>query len=409
MKSKGFTTEILHGDRQSAIEHGALIKPIHTSVAFGYKTAEEICAVFQGRQPGFSYGRQNNPTVGALEQKISKMEGGLASICFATGMAAITTTLLTLLRAGDHLVSSAFLFGNTNSLFNTLTTLGIEVTFVDATNAANVQAAIRPNTRIVFVETIANPCTQVADMEGIGELCAERGLLFIVDNTMTSPWVFRPAKVKAGLVINSLTKYVGGHGNALGGAVTETGVFDWSRYPNIYENYKTGKPSSWGLLQIRKKGLRDTGASMTAETAHHLAMGAETMALRQEREASNALTLARFFASHPAIKKVFYPGLESHPEHARAKRLFRTFGSLMSIELKPEVDCFQFLNKLELVILSTNLGDNRTLAIPVAHTIFYEMGAERRASMGIADNTIRLSIGIEDVEDLLADFEQALG
>lgn len=409
MKTQGFTTAILHSDRQSPIEHGSTLKPIHTSVAYCYKSAEEIAAVFQGREPGYSYARQGNPTVAALEQKITRMEGGLASICFATGMAAITTTMLSLLRSGDHVVSSAFLFGNTNSFFNTLANFGIEVSFVDATDAQNVAAAIRPNTRMVFVETIANPCTQISDLAAIGELCAEQGLLFIVDNTMTSPWNFRPVTVKAGLVINSLTKFIGGHGNALGGAVTDSGLFDWESFPNIYDNYKTGAPRNWGLLQIRKKGLRDTGASLSAEVAHHIAMGAETLALRQERSAANALALARFFAGHPAIKRVFYPGLASHPEHERAKALFRGFGSLMSIELVPEKDCFAFINALKLVILSTNLGDNRTLAIPVAHTIFHEMGPERRASMGIADGTVRLAIGIEDIEDLIADFSQALG
>ena len=408
MKTQGFTTAILHSDRQSPIEHGSTLKPVHTSVAFCYESAEEIAAVFQGRQPGYSYGRQSNPTVSALEQKITLMEGGIASICFATGMAAITTTMLSLLRRGDHVISSAFLFGTTNSFFNSLANFGIETSFVDATDVKNVAEAIRPNTRLVFVETIANPCTQVSDLAAIGDLCAERGLLFVVDNTMTSPWNFRPVTVKAGLVINSLTKFIAGHGNALGGAVTETGVFDWTRFPNLYDNYKTGAPQGWGLLQIRKKGLRDTGASLSPEVAHHIAMGAETLALRQERSASNALALARFFESHPAVKHVFYPGLASHPEHERAKTLFRGFGSLMSIELVPEKNCFAFIDALKLVILSTNLGDNRTLAIPVAQTIFYEMGPERRASMGISDGTVRLAIGIEDIADLVEDFRQAL-
>ncbi len=408
MKSEGFTTKILHNDRQSEIEHGSLHKPVHTSVAFEYGDARSLADVFQGKSCGYSYGRQNNPTVAALESKITLMEQGVASVCFATGMAAITATMVSLLRAGDHLVSSAFLFGNTNSLFNTLKNLGIEVTFVDATNVNNIAAALQANTKAVFVETIANPCTQISDLEGIGDLCASRGLLYIVDNTVTSPYLFLAKTVKAGLIINSVTKYIGGHGNALGGAVTETGNYDWSVFGNIYDNYKKGPVCNWGLLQIKKKGLRDMGGTMAPESAHSLAVGAETLALRMERSCENAAALAGFFESHPKVEKVFHPSIASHPEHERAKRLFRHFGSLMSIELVGQVDCFDFLNALETVVASSNLGDNRTLAIPVAHTIFYEMGPERRASMGISDSMIRLSVGIEDIDDLLADFERAL-
>lgn len=408
MKAKGFTTAILHSDRQGGIEHGSLHKPVHNSITFAHATAADIAAVFQGKQAGYTYARQVNPTVVALEKKISLMEDCLATCCFGTGMAAISATFLSLLKAGDHLVSSSFLFGNTNSFFNTLRNFGIEVSFVDATEAANVEAALQPNTRAVFVETIANPCTQIADLAAIGTLCAARGLLYVVDNTMTGPWSFRPKTVGAGLVINSLSKFVGGHGNALGGAVSETGLFDWSRYPHIIENYKTGNPALWGLQQIRKKGLRDSGGSLAPESAHHLAVGAETLTLRQERSSSNAQALADWFAAAPQIAQVFYPGLQRHPQHLRAKELFRHSGSLMSIELKPEVDCFKFLDALELAILTTNLGDTRTLIIPVAHTIYHEMGPARRAEMGISDGTVRISIGIEDIDDLIADFSQAL-
>ncbi|KAF7599796.1 MAG: hypothetical protein CGU29_06500 [Candidatus Dactylopiibacterium carminicum] len=408
MNRKGFTTSILHSDRTGGIEHGSLHKPVHSSITFAQPTAADIAAVFQGRQAGLTYGRQVNPTTSALEKKLTLMEEGLATCCFATGMAAISTTMLALLRSGDHLVSSSFLFGNTNSVFNTFANYGIDTSFVDATAVANVEAALRPNTRAVFVETIANPCTQISDLAGIGKLCAERGLLFIVDNTMTSPWNFRPKSVGAGLVINSLSKYIGGHGNALGGSVTETGVFDWQAFPNILDIYKTGPAHNWGMLQIRKKGLRDLGATLSPDAASQIAFGAETLALRQERSASNALELAHWFEAHPAVAQVFHPGLESHPQYARAQRLFRHAGSLMSIELRPEVDCFRFLDALELVVIASNLGDNRTLAIPVAHTIYYEMGPARHAEMGITDGTVRFSIGIEDIDDLLADFGQAL-
>lgn len=220
----GFTTTILHNDRQKPVEHGSLHKPIHTSVTFGYQDARELAAVFQGRQPGYRYGRQGNPTVAALEDKISRMEQGNGTVCFATGMAAIGAIFQSLLYAGDHVVSSAFLFGNTNSLWQTVNRQGVQVSFVDATDVAQVEAALTPTTRIVFVETIANPRTQVADLARIGELCRQRGILYVVDNTMTSPYLFRPKTVGAGLVVNALTKSIGGHGNALGGSLTDTGL-----------------------------------------------------------------------------------------------------------------------------------------------------------------------------------------
>ncbi|UMR30585.1 cystathionine gamma-synthase family protein [Massilia sp. MB5] len=408
MKNYGFTTTILHNDRQKTIEQGSLHKPVHTSVAFGYADARQLASVFQGKEPGFRYGRQGNPTVSALEDKVNQMEQGVATLCFSTGMGAIGAVFQALLRAGDHMVSSAFLFGNTNSMWQTVAGQGVGVDFVDATDVANVAAALKPETRIVFVETVANPRTQIADLQRIGELCAQRGILYVVDNTMTTPYLFRPKDVGAGLVVNSLTKSIGGHGNALGGSLTDTGAYDWSKFPNIYENYKKAAPAQWGMAQIRAKGLRDFGAALGPEAAHHIAVGAETLALRMERTCANALALARLLEQDARVAAVYYPGLESHPQHGIAKELFKSYGSLLSFELKDGIDCFDYLNRLKLAVPASNLGDTRTLVIPVAHTIFYEMGAERRASMGIAESLIRVSVGIEDTADLLDDFASAL-
>lgn len=408
MSTKGFDTRNLHSDRRDKPEHGSLHKPIHTSIAFEYSDARVLADVFQGKRGGYNYGRQQNPTVAALQNRITRMEDGVASVAFATGMAAIGSIFFSLLRAGDHVISSTFLFGNTNSLFNTFARFGVDVTFVDATDVSAVAAARRDNTRLVFLETIANPATQVTDLEGIGKLCRQHNIVYVVDNTMTTPWLFQPKTVGASLIVNSLSKYIGGHGDALGGMVTETGLFDWAGYPNLYESYKVGPVSDWGLLQIKKKGLRDFGATLGPEAAHHLAVGSETLSLRMDKAASNAMALARLLAQHPSISRVCYPGLESHPQHTRARKLFRNFGALMSFELVDEVNCFDFLNRLQNVVLSSNLGDTRTLAIPVAHTIFFEMGAERRASMDIGDSMIRLAVGIENTDDLLADFTQAL-
>ncbi len=411
MKNQGFTTGIIHSDRLGKPEHGSLHKPIHTSITYGYEKAEDLAAVFQGTAKGYAYARQANPTVAALETKITLMEQGVGTLCFGTGMAALAAIFTALLKKGDHIVSSSYLFGNTNSLLNTLAGIGIEVTFVDATEVKNVEAALKPQTRMVLAETIANPVTQVADLARIGALCEAKGLVYVIDNTLTSPYLFLPRTVKATFSVNSLSKYIGGHGNALGGSVTDTGLFDWKGFPNLLPIYKTpgSDPALWALLQLRKKGLRDFGGTMAPESAHTLSVGSETLALRMDRSCGNAARLALYLETHPKIKSVHYPGLPSHPQHSLAKELFKRPGALVSFVLAADVEPFAFLNRLKLAICSSNLGDNRTLVIPVAHTIFFEMGAERRASMGIEDGLIRMSVGIEDTEDLLEDFMQALG
>ena len=405
---KGFTTTILHNDRQSQIEHGSVHKPVHSSVTYGYADARDLAAVFQNKQGGYRYGRQGNPTVSALEDKITRMESGVASVCFSSGMAAIGALVHGLLKAGDHVVSSIFLFGNTSNLWQTTNTLGVGVSFVDATQVDNVIAALTPATRMVFVETIANPRTQVADLIKIGELCRQRGILFVVDNTMTTPYLFQPKQVGAGLVINSLTKAIAGHGDVLGGCITDTGVYNWRNFPNITANAQKQPEPMWGIAQLRSKALRDFGACLSPEAAHQIAIGAETMALRVDRQCSNASALIQMLSTHPNVDKVYYSGLTNHPQHQLATELFKAHGSIFSFELKQGIDCFDFLNRLTIAISATHLGDNRTLIIPVAHTIFFEMGAERRAAMGISESLIRVSVGIEDVVDLLADFKQAL-
>lgn len=408
MANNGFTTTILHSDRRSSVEHGAIHKPMHPSSQYAFADARELAAVFQGK-PGFTYARQGTPTTSALEAKITQMEGGAGTVTFASGMAALTATFFSLLKAGDHLISSQYIFGNTNSLLGTLAGMGVEVSLVDATDVNNVKAAYRPETRMVFTESLANPGTQVADLQAIGDWCKAKNLVYVIDNTLTSPWLCQGKTMGASLVVNSLSKHISGHGNALGGAVTDTGLYDWTDYENIAEPYRQGKPTSWGLTQIKKKGLRDMGGTLAAEAAHRISAGAETLALRMDRACANALALAKYLSQHPKVAKIHYPGLHDHPQHDRAAQLFGSrFGALMGVELIDEVDLFDFLNRLQVLILATHLGDNRSLVLPMAHTIYYEMGAERRALMGISDNFLRVSIGIEDVQDLIGDFDQAL-
>lgn len=405
--TRDLSTRILHADRAAGPEHGATHKPMHIATGYGYERTEDLVAVFQGDKSGYVYGRQGNPTTAALEAKVTLMEEAVGTVSFATGMAAIVSTMVALLKKGDHVVASRFLFGNTASWFNTLSQMGCEVTLVDATEASNVEAALRPETRMVFVETIANPRTQVADLAGIGKVCHARGLVYVVDNTLTTPQLFRPKNVGASLVIHSLSKGICGHGNALGGSVSDTGLFDWDKYVNLYPNYRKGPPTAWGLLQIRKKGLRDLGGTLSAEHGHRIAAGAETLGLRMERTGANALAIAQWLEQQPLVSRVHYPGLASHAQHGRARELFSGFGGLLSFETIDGVDPVAVLNGLQLVIKSSHLGDNRTLALPAAKTIFWEMGQEMRQSMDIAESLVRVSLGIEATQDLLDDFAQA--
>lgn len=407
-QKNGFTTSLIHADRLAGAEYGAVHQPLHPSTEYTFTDIRDLVAVFQGK-PGFSYARQGTPTTAALESKVSFLEQGIGSVSFASGMAAITATFLTLLKQGDHLICSQYIFGNTNSLLGTLRQFGVEVSLVDATDVTAVQAAWQSNTRMVFTETIANPGTQVADLQAIGQWCQEKNLLYVIDNTLSTPYLAAGKSFCAGLTINSLSKALGGHGHSLGGAVTDTGQFDWCSYPNINDAYKSGDSSKWGLTQIKKKGLRDMGAALSSDGAHRIAVGMESFALRMRQACHNAMQLAMFLQKQDEVVKVNYPGLTCHPQHQRATRLFnKKYGTLVSVELRATVDVFAFLNRLKVVALSTHLGDTRSLIIPVAHTIYHEMGAEQRKLMGIADNLLRISVGIEDTQDLLTDFSQAL-
>jgi len=401
-------TRLLHFDRQKGAEHGAVHMPVHLSVPYGHATTESLVAVFQQKKLGFTYARQTNPTNAALEAKISMLEGARDTICFATGMGAISAMFFALLGQGDHILVSRHIFGNTTSLLGSFRKFGVDIDFVDMTAAENVRAALRADTRLVFVETIANPGTEVADLAGIGDLCREKGILYIVDNSLTTPAMIQPARVGAGLVVSSLTKGFGGHGDAMGGALSDTGLFDWSVYPGIDPLYRTGDPVKWGLGQVRRKGLRDGGATLRPDEAHRLAVGAETLSMRLERSSGTALALARWLEARPEVKRVRYPGLESHPQHARATELFGgRYGQLLSFSFHDDIDFAARLDRLRLIALATHLWDSRTLAIPVAPTIYFEMGAEGRKSAGIDEGLVRISVGLERGEDLIADLAQA--
>ncbi|GAC14878.1 cystathionine gamma-synthase family protein [Aliiglaciecola lipolytica] len=409
MKNKGFTTRLVHADRRlNKPQDGAVHFPTSNSVLFEYEDVNDLVEVFQGKKLGHVYSRSSSSSNAALQNILADIEGGIAAVTFATGMAAISSMLLALLKHNDHIIVSQFLFGNTSSLMATLSDLGIRVSYVDTTDISAVEREVNNDTKLVFTETIANPVTQVADLAALGELCEANKLLFIIDNTMTPGFIFDAKAVKASLTVSSLTKYIAGHGSVLGGAVVDTGLFDWSEYANIFELYRVGDPVNWGMTQIRKKGLRDLGATLSPDSAHQISLGLETMALRIEKTCNNALRLATYLQGHSKVENVYYPGLADHPQHYIARELFAgNYGGVFSMDLAPGLDVHKFLNLLETVIIATHLGDTRTLCLPVASTIFYENGPQQREKMGINDNMIRFSVGIEDIDDIVADFEQA--
>ena len=375
---------------------------------FGYEDPQDLVDIFQGKLAGQAYARQSTPTTDALQSLINNMEEGVGCLVFASGMAVIATTFFTLLKAGDHVIASQFLFGNTPSVFNTLKRFGVEVTQVDVTDVEQVKAAKQANTKMVFTETIANPVTQIADLEAIGLWCEQENLVYMVDNTMTPSYLFKAKDVKASLITCSLTKYVGGHGTVTAGALVDTGLFDWSGYDNIMDSFRGLPTEAQAITQVKKKGLRDIGACLSSDSAQMIAVGAETMALRMDKACSNAMAIANYLNDHPKIAKVYYPGLSDHPQHQRAADHFRHFGAIISFDPIDSIDPVELLKELNLVISATHLGDTRTLALPVAQTIFWEMGLENRQKAGISENMIRMSVGIEDEVDLIEDFKQAL-
>lgn len=408
MKDKGFTTRLVHADRiLNSPENGAVHQATDNSVLFEFSDAQGIVDVFQGKKAGHVYGRSSTGSAVALQNILNHLEDGVGAATFSTGMAAISGTLLSLFKAGDHLIISHYLFGNTRSFIETLGALGIEISFVDVTDVQEVKQAYKENTKGVYLETIANPVTQVSDLRAIGQYCQEKNLLFIVDSTMTPPTMFDAKSILASLTLTSLTKYIAGHGNVLGGALVDTGLYDWSQFDNILDIYRGADSRLWGLTQIRKRGLRDMGATLSPQSAHEISIGLETLVLRTQKINENALSIASYLHNHEQVSAVYYPGLADHPQHYLAREYFNGYGGILSFDLVDGIDPIEFLNALELVICATHLGDTRTLALPVASTIYFECSPKQRAEMGISDNMIRMSIGIEDNDDLVADFEQA--
>jgi O-acetylhomoserine (thiol)-lyase len=410
MTERSKTSRIIHQcreDRKSLFSD--LNHPVHRNVAFSFDSYDEICNAFQGKTSSYTYGRQSNPSVRDLESKINCLEEAYATVAFSSGMAAIGSSLFALLSAGDHIIVSKFLFGNTRSLFCSFKKFGIAVDFVDTTDSENVEKLVRKKTVALFVETIANPLTQIPDMVRLGALCQDQGLLFIVDNTLTSPSLFNPKAVGASLVINSLSKYICGNGSSLGGTVSDTGIFDWSNFNGIDGIYKNNyNPKDLCKMQISKKGLRDFGASISPDSANLICFGLETLDLRVHKICENANKIAAALKDNHLVANVYHPSLYTHRQHSVANELYGSYGGVLSFDLSASCDLHAFFSAIKNISISSHLADLRTLIIPVAQTIFFEVGGAARTQMGISDQTIRLSVGIEPAQEVIEYLEEAI-
>ncbi len=416
-----FDTLALHAGHEID-STGSRAVPIHQTTSYVFKDTEHASKLFSLEMPGFIYTRLQNPTLDVLEKRVAALEGAAAAVAVASGQAAETLTVLNLAKAGDEIVSSSSLYGGTYTLFNTtLRRLGIDAKFVDNADPQSFRKAITPKTKLLYTETLGNPKVDVPDLEAIANIAHEAGIPLVVDNTVATPYLCRPMEWGADIVVHSLTKWMGGHGTSLGGIVVDSGKFDWKasgKFPDLVEP----DPSYHGLsyteafgavafaARLRVSGLRDMGPAMSPFNAFLVLQGIETLSLRMDRHSSNALAVARFLEGHPLVSWVCHPGLESHPSHRLARKyLPRGCSSLMGFGIKGGYEAgVRFINSVKLLSHLANIGDARSLVIHPASTTHQQLTSEERAAAGVTDDFIRLSIGIEDVQDIIADIEQAL-
>ena len=404
-------TKVLHGAYTPEDTTGATALPIFQSTSFAYESAEQLEAVFAGRDAGYVYSRINNPTLDRFERRMTALEDGLASVSCASGMAAISTTVLALAGTGDEIISGNSIFGGTYSLFaHTLERYGITTRFVETTNVNAYREAINDRTRLIFVETIGNPKLDVPDIAAIAEIAKEHGIAMVVDNTLTTPVLCRPKELGADIVVHSTSKYINGHGNAIGGIIMDCGSFDWAgaRYAHLKPFYDRVRHFAF-LASLRNRVHRDLGCCFSPFNAFLMSIGMESLAVRMERHCSNAVRLAEMLAEEKLVDEVRYPGLTRHPDHDTAKRQFADrYGALLTLRLGTKERCFKFINALQRAQNLANLGDAKTLVVHPASTFCRDASEEARDAMGVTDDLVRLSIGIEHVDDICEDVEQAL-
>ena len=415
-----FETLQLHvGQEQADSASDARAVPIYQTTSYVFHNSEDAEARFNLRAGGNIYGRLTNSTQGVLEDRVAALEGGSAGLAVASGAAAISYTIEALAANGGHIVAQKTIYGGSfNLLSNTLPQYGIETTFVDAHNLAEVEGAIKENTRAIYLETLGNPNSDIPDIDAIAELAHKHGLPVVVDNTFGTPYLIRPIEHGADIVVHSATKFLGGHGTTLGGIIVESGKFDWKasgKYPNIAEPnpsyhgvsfYDAVGPAAF-VTYIRAIILRDTGAAISPFNAFLLLQGIETLSLRVERHVENTKKVLDYLVNHPQVAKVNHPALPDHPDHEIYNRYFPNgAGSIFTFDIKGgKEEAFKFIDNLKIFSLLANVADVKSLVIHPYSTTHSQLSAEELASVGINESTIRLSIGTEHIDDIIADLE----
>jgi O-acetylhomoserine (thiol)-lyase len=421
MTDHGFDTLALHAGHTPDAETGARAVPIWQTTSYVFHDTAHAARLFALEEPGNIYTRIMNPTTDVLEKRVAALEGGVAGLAFASGMAAISAAILTLCAEGDEIVSSTRLYGGTVTLFtNTLARMGIHTTWVDSDEADAFAQAITERTKAVYLETIGNPKLTIPDMAGISQVAHARGVPVVIDNTTASPALCRPIEHGADIVVHSLTKYLNGHGNSIGGIVVDAGRFAWDsgRFPSFVapdasyhgiEFFKTFGALAFAV-RARTLTLRDLGGCISPFNAFLTLQGIETLSLRMARHSENALAVARFLAGHPKAAWVLYPGLPNHPSYERAGRYLPDGASgLVGFGVQGGMEAGRkFIESLQLFSHLANIGDTRSLAIHPASTTHQQLSAEEQLAAGVTPDFVRLSIGIESIDDILADLDQAL-
>jgi O-acetylhomoserine (thiol)-lyase len=406
----GFATKAIHGGSQRPDPHGTLRPALYDNVAFEFADAREIQLAFEGRKHAHAYSRISNPTVEEFEFRVRLLSDALGVVAVSSGMAAISNVLLALGEAGANIVTTRWVFGNTYSLLeNTFKPWGLDVQYVEMADGAALARAIDGQTRAVFLEVITNPQLQVVDIAEIARIAHERGVPVVLDGTVTTPYLFRSKDHGVDVEVISSTKYISGGATSVGGLILDNGTFEWKHNPKLREAAKKFGPGAL-LTTLRREIYRNTGACLSPHNAFLQTLGLETLSLRIDKSCANTLIIARWLKQqHPRVAAVNYPGLESSPAHCLAARLFpRGAGGILTFDLGSREQCFAFQNALKLVRRATNINDNKTLVLHPASTIFCEYSAEQKAAMGVSDSMLRLSVGIEDVEDVIEDLERGL-
>ena len=404
----GFNTSLVHTDKPGSDNYGATMPPIYQVSAFAYDSAEQLEKIFNNRAPGFSYTRAGNPTVEAFEKRITAIEGGISAVACSSGMAAITAALLTVVGAGDEIIAGTSLFGGTLDLFDDLKALGITVHFLEEVTPDTVKEAITDRTRVVFTEIIGNPKLNVVDLAGVSAVCKEYGIPLIVDSTTATPCLINPLKEGANIVIHSSSKYINGGGNSISGVIVDGGTFRWKKekYPQFSDF--AGFGSFAFTARIRNRLLRNTGCCLSPFNAYMNLVGIETLGLRMERCCANAGALAEYLSGLEGIE-VNYPGLPSSPYYGLVQKQFNgRGGAIVTLRAGSKERAFKLINSLKYAAIATNIGDVRTLVIHPASTIYTHSTEQQQINAGVYNDTIRISVGIEDADDLIADFGQAV-